>query len=61
NSFCACCDKIISSVDKPIMGCRELNEQYAITDLGVRSKIPTSLKEFVENTYLSFISENAQI
>lgn len=58
NSFCACCDKVISSMDKPITGCRDLSEQYAIMDLGVRSKTPTSLKAFIASTYLSFISEN---
>ncbi|HCJ58853.1 MAG TPA: hypothetical protein DHV55_17000 [Clostridiaceae bacterium] len=60
NSFCCACNEIIPSMDKPITGCRELSEKYAIQDLGPRSEMPCSLSQFIERTYIAYINEFAQ-
>lgn len=59
NCFCNSCNNYIPSMDKPIVGIRELSETYAIVDLSARSKTPESLKAFVANTYQQYIIENS--
>ncbi len=58
NSFCANCNEIIPSMDKPITGFRELSLQYAVKDIGTRSKTPISLNLFIEKTFLAYIAEH---
>lgn len=57
NCFCKKCDQIIPSMQVPIAGCRELNIKDAIKDLGQRTRIPQSLKEFLDRTCLTFVRE----
>lgn len=59
NSFCCACNEIIPSMDRSITGHRELCEKYAIRDLGLRSKMPCSLSQFIERTYIAYIKEFA--
>lgn len=57
NSFCNTCNEIIPSIETPITGCRTLNIKDAVKDLGPRTKIPQSLKAFLEQTFLAYIKE----
>lgn len=57
NSFCCCCNRIIPSIEKSVAGVRELNLQYAVIDTGTRSITPSSLKEFIQKTFMQYIKE----
>ncbi|MEG0093957.1 MAG: DUF4435 domain-containing protein [Bacilli bacterium] len=59
NSFCRCADELIPSINSPIKVTRVLTEKEAIIDLSARSRIPESLKLFITNTYLNYISEES--
>lgn len=61
NSFCRNCVEIIPSINVPIKGVRELNTKDSIKDLGPRTKIPQTLKEFIDKTCLAYIRENSEI
>lgn len=57
NSLTSCCHELFPRIENP-MGSRPLAESTAIIDLAPRSSLPYSLKEFIEYTYLDYISIN---
>jgi hypothetical protein len=57
DSFCRSCNRVIPSIQTPITGCRRLNLKDAVKDLGPRTKIPESLKAFLDGTCIAHIEE----
>lgn len=58
NSFCKNCHEIIPSIQKPICGCRELDLNNAIRDLGSKTRPPKTLRDFLNATCILYIQNS---